>query len=149
MAFICTNTAHILSLRSHPQIHRRHPEARTKQISFPYSMISMLDRQCSQYFVVFQSVRKMSIGIDCLYNLLLAFLEINGTSRNEKSVPCTCNWSDPGCISSLAWNSILTCMVVIAFILVLRLGYDKSLEWNKIARALTSIQSNPPCKNLT
>jgi hypothetical protein len=38
-------------------------------------------------------------------------------------------------------NTILACMVVIAFILVLRLGYDKSLEWNKIARA--SLLSNP------
>jgi hypothetical protein len=91
-------------------------------------MISMLDRQCSQYFVVFQSVRKTSISIDCLYNLLLAFLEINGTSGNEKSVLRTHNQSNPGCIGSLVQNTILACMVVIAFILVLRLGYDKSLE---------------------
>jgi hypothetical protein len=31
MAFICTNTDHILSLCSHPQSQQRHPEARTKQ----------------------------------------------------------------------------------------------------------------------
>jgi hypothetical protein len=45
-----------------------------------------------------------------------------------KTVPRTHNRSDPGCIGSLVQNTILACVVVIAFILVLRLGYDKSLE---------------------